>query len=256
VVCPRIGDLDPGADSGESGGGGKAQGRVSGGLMDDADGSLPADEVLEGEETRRPPLAVLDIAAELAEGPLAGLRLGVLHGRLPPDEKDQVMTAFKEGKLDVLVSTTVIEVGVDVPNSSVMVIMDADRFGVSQLHQLRGRVGRGRHPGLCLLVTEAPEPSPARERLDAVAATSDGFRLSRLDLAQRKEGDVLGAAQAGRRSTLKMLQLLRDEELIALARQEATDVVQADPWLARHGALSAAIEGMLGDQRAEYLDKT
>jgi ATP-dependent DNA helicase RecG len=229
--------------------------------MDDADGSAAPDDSAAadgalGEEARRPPLAVLDVAVALGEGPLAGLRLGVLHGRLHPDEKDRVMTAFKEGSLDVLVSTTVIEVGVDVPNATVMVIMDADRFGVSQLHQLRGRVGRGRHAGLCLLVTEAAELSPARERLDAVAATSDGFRLSRLDLEQRKEGDVLGAAQAGRSSSLKLLQLLYDEELIALARQEATAVVQADPWLERHGALSSAIDSMLGDQRAEYLDKS
>ncbi len=166
------------------------------------------------------------------------------------------MTAFKEGQLDVLVSTTVIEVGVDVPNSTVMVIMDADRFGVSQLHQLRGRVGRGKHPGLCLLVTEAPEASPARERLDAVASTSDGFRLSRLDLEQRKEGDVLGAAQAGRLSSLKLLQLLHDEELITMARQEASQVVQGDPWLERHAALAAAMDSMLGDQRAQYLDKS
>jgi ATP-dependent DNA helicase RecG len=196
------------------------------------------------------------VAATLADGPLSGLRLGVLHGRLHPDEKDRVMTAFKQGQLDVLVSTTVIEVGVDVPNSTVMVIMDADRFGVSQLHQLRGRVGRGEHAGLCLLVTEAPEASPARERLDAVASTSDGFRLSRLDLEQRKEGDVLGATQAGRTSSLKLLQLLHDEELIAVARQEATQVVQADPALQRHPALAAAIDSMLGDQRAEYLDKS
>jgi len=253
VVCPRIGDLDPEATET----GGKAKGRDRDRGMDDADGSAALDEIPEGEEeeARRPPLAVLDVAAELAEGQLAGLRLGVLHGRLTPDEKDRVMTAFKQGELDVLVSTTVIEVGVDVPNSTVMVIMDADRFGVSQLHQLRGRVGRGAHPGLCLLVTEAAELSPARERLDAVAATLDGFRLSRLDLEQRKEGDVLGAAQAGRQSSLKMLQLLRDEELIAQARQEASAVVHGDPWLARHGALSAAIDALLGDQRAEYLDK-
>jgi ATP-dependent DNA helicase RecG len=257
VVCPRIGDLDPGPGGADRpvGGGAKARGRARDG-MDDADGSALLDEVPEGEDdARRPALAVLDVAESLAEGPLAGLRLGVLHGRLTPDEKDRVMTAFKQGELDVLVSTTVIEVGVDVPNSTVMVIMDAERFGVSQLHQLRGRVGRGAHPGLCLLVTEAPEESPARERLNSVAATLDGFRLSRLDLEQRKEGDVLGAAQAGRPSTLKMLQLLRDEELIANARQEASTVVYADPWLARHGALSAAIDALLGDQRAEYLDK-
>jgi ATP-dependent DNA helicase RecG len=267
VVCPRIGDQAEGeADPGEEGAGGtagpgepggKARRRAASGV-DDADGLQAVDgEVPAGEpESRRPPLAVLDVAAALTDGPLSGLRLGVLHGRLHPDEKDRVMTAFKEGQLDVLVSTTVIEVGVDVPNSTMMVIMDADRFGVSQLHQLRGRVGRGEHPGLCLLVTEAPEASPARERLDAVASTSDGFRLSRLDLEQRKEGDVLGAAQAGRGSSLKLLQLLHDEELIAVARQEATQLVQADPALRRHGALAAAMDSMLGDQRAEYLDKS
>jgi ATP-dependent DNA helicase RecG len=250
-VCPRIGDPDP-AEPG--GAGGKGRGRKASD-MDDADGSEASDGDVP-DDARRPPLAVLDLAAALGEGPLAGLRLGILHGRLHPDEKDRVMTAFKAGELDVLVSTTVIEVGVDVPNATVMVIMDADRFGVSQLHQLRGRVGRGRHAGLCLLVTETAEETPARVRLDAVAATADGFRLSRLDLEQRKEGDVLGAAQAGRSSSLKLLQLVHDEELIVLARQEAAEVVLADPGLERHGALSAAIDLMLGDQRAEYLDKS
>jgi len=252
VVCPRIGE----AGEEEADAGSKTRRRAAGGV-DDADGLQAIEgDVADAADARRPPLAVLDVAAALADGPLSGLRLGVLHGRLHPDEKDRVMTAFKQGQLDVLVSTTVIEVGVDVPNSTVMVIMDADRFGVSQLHQLRGRVGRGKHPGLCLLVTEAPDASPARERLDAVASTSDGFRLSRLDLEQRKEGDVLGAAQAGRGSSLKLLQLLHDEELIAVARQEATSVVQSDPALERHEALAAAIASMLGDQRAEFLDKS
>jgi len=204
---------------------------------------------------RRQPLSVLDVAATLDAGPLAGLRLGILHGRLHPDEKDRVMRAFSAGEIDVLVATTVIEVGVDVPNATVMVIMDAERFGVSQLHQLRGRVGRGAAPGLCLLVSEAPPASPARERLDAVAATLDGFQLSRLDLEQRREGDVLGAAQAGRHSSLRLLQLLKDEDLIGQARAEATAIVSADPDLARHPALRAAIEDLLGVQ-AEYLDKT
>jgi ATP-dependent DNA helicase RecG len=268
VVCPRIGEAGEGAaGAGGQGGtdgaagagetGGKARRRAAGGLEDDADGLQAVDgEVPVGEADSRRPLAVLDVATALADGPLSGLRLGVLHGRLHPEEKDRVMTAFKQGQLDVLVSTTVIEVGVDVPNSTMMVIMDADRFGVSQLHQLRGRVGRGKHPGLCLLVTEAPEASPARERLDAVASTSDGFRLSRLDLEQRKEGDVLGAAQAGRASSLKLLQLLHDEELIAVARQEATQVVESDPPLERHEALAAAMDSILGDQRAQYLDKS
>jgi ATP-dependent DNA helicase RecG len=204
---------------------------------------------------RRQPLSVLDVAATLDAGPLAGLRLGILHGKLHPDEKDRVMRAFSAGEIDVLVATTVIEVGVDVPNATVMVIMDAERFGVSQLHQLRGRVGRGTVAGLCLLVSEAPPASPARERLDAVAATLDGFKLSRLDLEQRREGDVLGAAQAGRQSSLKLLRLLKDENLIGLARQEASAVVSADPQLTAHPALRAAIDELFGVQ-AEYLDKT
>ena len=152
------------------------------------------------------------------------------------------MRAFADGSADVLVATTVVEVGVDVPNATVMVIMDADRFGVSQLHQLRGRVGRGSEPGLCLLVTEAPEESKARQRLaEAVAATLDGFRLAEIDLEQRREGDVLGAAQAGRKKSLKLLSVLADEDLIVTARQEATDLVDADPDLAAHPALAAAI---------------
>ena len=159
----------------------------------------------------------------------------------PPDEKDRVMLAFAAGSVDVLVTTTVVEVGVDVPNATAMVIMDADRFGVSQLHQLRGRVGRGSHEGLCLLVTEAEAGSPSRQRLDAVAATLDGFKLSRLDLEQRREGDVLGAAQAGRKSSLKLLTLLADEDLIGRARREATDLVDADPALAGQPALAAAV---------------
>jgi ATP-dependent DNA helicase RecG len=157
--------------------------------------------------------------------------------------------------VDVLVTTTVVEVGVDVPNATAMVIMDADRFGVSQLHQLRGRVGRGRHEGLCLLVTEAEAGAKSRERLDAVAATLDGFKLSRLDLEQRREGDVLGAAQAGRRSSLKLLTLLQDESLIGDARKEAQRLVDADPALAGQPALAAAVRVLLDRERAEYLEK-
>jgi ATP-dependent DNA helicase RecG len=166
------------------------------------------------------------------------------------------MLAFAQGAVDVLVTTTVVEVGVDVPNATAMVIMDADRFGVSQLHQLRGRVGRGGHEGLCLLVTEAEPDSKSRERLDAVAGTLDGFKLSRLDLEQRREGDVLGAAQAGRRSSLKLLTLLKDEELIGRARREATELVAADPALAGYPALASAVRVLLDQERAEYLEKT
>src|SRR5205807_4328700 len=155
-----------------------------------------------GETGRRQPLAVLDVAATLDAGPLAGVRLGIRNGRLHPEEKDRVMRDFSAGEIDVLVATTVIEVGVDVPNATVMVIMDAERFGVSQLHQLRGRVGRGSAPGLCLLVSEAPMGTASMERLESVAATIDGFELARLDLEMRREGDILGAAQSGRRSGL------------------------------------------------------
>ena len=228
VVCPRIGDgPDPAADPARI-----PMPRMRPNIRPrtisanvDMTGGIPRGVVA----GRRQPLSVLDVAATLDAGPLAGVRLGILHGRLHPDEKDRVMREFSAGRIDVLVATTVIEVGVDVPNATVMVIMDAERFGVSQLHQLRGRVGRGTAPGLCLLVTEAPPASPARERLDAVAATLDGFKLSRLDLEQRREGDVLGAAQAGRQSSLKLLQLLADEDLIGQARQEATAVVVGRP---------------------------
>ena len=242
-----------GADgSGPDGGGPDGDaGAGEAGRDDDTDGGYEAPE----EDAGRPLRAVLDVAAELAEGPLAGLRMRILHGRMPADDKDAVMRGFADGSVDVLVATTVVEVGVDVPNATIMVIMDADRFGVSQLHQLRGRVGRGGKPGLCLLVTDSPPGSPARERLDAVAATVDGFALSRLDLEQRREGNVLGAAQAGRKSGLKMLTLLRDEELIVQARTEAQAVVDADPRLAGQPALVSAIRVLLDDEQAEFLEK-
>ncbi|HLK75982.1 MAG TPA: ATP-dependent DNA helicase RecG [Streptosporangiaceae bacterium] len=249
VVCPRIGD---GPDPDESEYAGQDDFSDMEPTTVDLSHGVPRSVTNVG---RRQPLSVLDVAATLDAGPLSGLRLGILHGRLHPEEKDRVMRAFAAAEIDVLVATTVIEVGVDVPNATVMVIMDAERFGVSQLHQLRGRVGRGRAPGLCLLVSEALPDTPARERLDAVAATLDGFQLSRLDLEQRREGDVLGAAQAGRRSSLRLLQLLKDEDLIGQARGEATEVIAADPDLARHPALREAIEELLGVQ-AEYLDKT
>jgi ATP-dependent DNA helicase RecG len=203
----------------------------------------------------RPPLAVLDVAKLLAEGPLAGLRLGVLHGRLAADDKDRVMAEFTAGRIDVLVATTVVEVGVDVPNATAMVVLDAERFGVSQLHQLRGRIGRGSAPGVCLLVTDARAGTPSRERLDAVAATTDGFELARLDVEQRREGDVLGAAQSGRHSQLKLLSLLRDEQLIADARAEATALVAGDPELAALPLLAAEVAVLQADERADYLDK-
>jgi ATP-dependent DNA helicase RecG len=210
---------------------------------------------LDDEEAEEAPTAVLDLGAELSAGPLAGVRLGILHGRLPAEEKEKVMLAFADGLADVLVTTTVVEVGVDVPNATVMVVMDADRFGVSQLHQLRGRVGRGSEPGLCLLVTGVAAGTPARDRLDAVASTTDGFALSRIDLEQRREGDVLGTAQAGRKSSLKLLQLLRDEELIGEAREEAVALVQADPALAGEPGLAAAVRALVDAEQTSFLEK-
>lgn len=245
VVCPRIGEAGGDASAADED-------------VDTLD-LPPPDEPEKGraaESDRRPPLAVSDVAPALIEGPLAGLRVGVLHGRLPADEKDAVMRAFSDGSLDVIVATTVVEVGVDVPNATVMVIMDADRFGVSQLHQLRGRVGRGSAPGLCLLVTDMPGGSPARERLDAVASTTDGFELARLDLELRREGDILGAAQSGRRSGLRLLSLLRDENIIAEARAQATLLVAEDPTLAPHPALATLVDDLLDDTRAQYLEKS
>ena len=191
----------------------------------------------------------------LRSGPLAGLRLDVLHGRLTPEEKDARMRAFAEREIDVLVATTVVEVGVDVPNATVMAILDADRFGISQLHQLRGRVGRGSAAGLCLLVTDSPADTPSRERLDAVASTVDGFALAEVDLEQRREGQVLGEAQSGR-SSFKLLSLIRDRDLITAARAEASAIVDADPDLADHPGLAAAVTRLVESERAEFLEKT
>lgn len=195
--------------------------------------------------------AVTDLAPELATGALKGLRVAELHGKLTPEEKEQTMQAFSNREIDVLVSTTVIEVGVDVPNATVMVIMDADRFGISQLHQLRGRIGRGQAPGLCLLITKVPEDSLAYERLIAVANTLDGFELARIDLEQRREGDVLGVSQSGSRSHLKLLRVLRDEEIIVTARKYAE--ITLDQGIGSN--LEREIEKLLAEQEVEYLDK-
>jgi ATP-dependent DNA helicase RecG len=198
---------------------------------------------------------VEELAPALHAGPLAGLRVAILHGRLASDVKDATMRAFSAGKIDVLISTTVIEVGVDVPNATMMVIMDADRFGISQLHQLRGRVGRGISPGLCLLVTNALADTTARERLNAVAGTLDGFELSRIDLEQRREGDVLGASQSGTRSHLRLLRVLRDEGLIDLARRHAQELIAADPAFAQYPELARQLRILASDEAADYIDK-
>ena len=243
VVCPRI----TGAGSANS----DTDGLNSGFL-----GAEDAEQPLEM-------TSVEDVVPMLAEGPLKGLRIETLHGKMPADEKDSVMRRFAAGstvpvrdRIDVLVATTVIEVGVDVPNATVMVVMDADRFGVSQLHQLRGRVGRGGLPGLCLLVTNAPADTEARERLDAVAATTDGFELSQVDLQTRREGDVLGADQSGRTSSLRVLSLLRDAEIIVAARDEADQIVSADPNLTDHPALATMVTSLTDPDAAKWLDRS
>jgi len=221
--------------------------------VDDSDG----DDTLPLEETKeRPPLAAAtEVAAMLAERPeLAGVSIGLMHGRLGADDKDAAMARFAAGDAPVLVSTTVIEVGVDVQEATAMVILDADRFGISQLHQLRGRVGRGTAPGVCLLVTSVEEGTIAHERLAALVASSDGFELAEKDLELRREGDVLGAGQSGR-SSLRLLRVVRDAAVISSARDDAREVIAEDPTLERHPALASAIRGWLGEEQEEFLER-
>ena len=199
--------------------------------------------------------SVDELAPKLATGALKGVRVAPLHGRLSSELKDATMSAFAAHEIDVLVSTTVIEVGVDVPNATVMVIMDAERFGVSQLHQLRGRVGRGTSPGLCILITTAIVETPARIRLEAVAGSTDGFELSRIDLEQRREGDVLGAAQSGSRSHLRLLRVLRDEDLILTARADAQELLASDPELSQHKQLAKEFAKVEDDEASDFIDK-
>jgi ATP-dependent DNA helicase RecG len=238
VVCARISSAQKPP----------ARGAGSGGLDPES-----GEEV--GGEELEPAVAAEDLYAELTAGPLSGVRVELLHGQLPAEQKDAVMRRFATGETDVLVSTTVIEVGVDVPNASVMVISDADRFGISQLHQLRGRIGRGGHPGICLLISRAAEDSLARARLDAVAATRDGFALAEIDLEQRREGNVLGAEQSGERSSLRLLRVLADAELITSARSLAERCVATDPELSDPG-LADAVTMVELQAAGEWLDRT
>ena len=236
VVCPRIGDDDPRAPD---------------------DDIATQDRGIAGEESTA--ASVISVAAKLADGELAGLQIGVLHGRMTGEEKDDAMRRFArdsgDSRIEVLVATTVIEVGVDVPNATAIVIIDADRFGISQLHQLRGRVGRGSLPSLCLLFTEMPQGSPARARLDAVAATTDGFELAQLDLELRREGDVLGSSQSGVRSSLRLLEVVRDEDVIVRARAAAVSIVEADPTLVSAPGLLSAIHALVPDAQADFMEK-
>ncbi len=205
------------------------------------------------EDSGPPATTVVELFDRLQRGQLSGLRLGLMHGRLPSDEKDAVMAAFRAGQIDVLVCTTVIEVGVDVPNATVMVVIDADRFGISQLHQLRGRIGRGQHPSLCLLATKLPEGSKAGERLKAVAGTLDGFVLADLDLKERKEGDVLGLSQSGRPITLRFLSLSEHLDVILAAREFCESLYEKDP---NNPGMAVLAAQFTDTDRVEYLDKS
>jgi ATP-dependent DNA helicase RecG len=212
----------------------------------------------ESEQLAKKPLSTVEETLPLLRGlsELAGMRIEALHGRMPSAEKDGVMSAFAAGDIDVLIATTVIEVGIDVPNASVMVILDADRFGVSQLHQLRGRVGRGEYGGTCLLVSYAETGTNARERVEVVASTLDGFELAAKDLELRSEGDVLGVRQSGVRSRLKLLRVTRDGDVIDAARTYAEALVEKDPELIDYPGLRAEIGRRLDDGAEEYLEKT
>ncbi len=259
VVCPRIGEEDdpdlPGADT-VGPGGPTSAGRETGDAEPQVAATAPAGEELGGGADGPQLHGVHQVARALRTLPAtAGLRIETLHGRMTGEEKDAVMRAFAAGSVDLLVSTTVIEVGVDVADATTMVVLDADRFGISQLHQLRGRVGRGGRPGLCLLVTQGGSgEAGAVERLEQVAATTDGFELARLDLETRREGDVLGASQSGGRSGLRFLRLARDEELIVAAHEAAWATVEADPELGAHAALRREL-AQLDAERAAFLER-
>lgn len=255
VVVPKIGEdgdsLEEGAaffgasslNSSGTGAGNSAQGYFGQGGSASSDGKVQL-------------TSVASMYSYLsAEDALVGVRIGTLHGRMDPAEKTAVMTAFERSEIDLLISTTVIEVGVNVPNATLMIIMDADRFGISGLHQLRGRVGRGGYAGTCLLVTRQEEGGVSRERLDAVASTTDGFELSRIDLAQRREGDILGAAQSGSKSTLRFLRALADADIIERAREDARSVVEKDPTLAKHPSLARTIDRALDADREAFLGR-
>ena len=253
VVVPKIGEDGDGMEEGAAffgasslngaGAGNSAQGYFGQGGSASSDGKVQL-------------TSVASMYSYLsAEDALVGVRIGTLHGRMDPAEKTAVMTAFERGEIDLLISTTVIEVGVNVPNATLMIIMDADRFGISGLHQLRGRVGRGGYAGTCLLVTRQEEGGVSRERLDAVASTTDGFELSRIDLAQRREGDILGAAQSGSKSTLRFLRALADADIIERAREDARSVVEKDPTLAKHPSLARTIDRALDADREAFLGR-
>ena len=237
---------------------------ADGPLMELAAWATVRDEVAEGrqayvvcpliEESEKLEVAsAQETLDRLVAGELKGLRLGLLHGRLPSSEKEAVMEQFRNGRLDVLVATTVIEVGVDVPNATVMVILDADRFGIAQLHQLRGRVGRGQHASTCWLVTA--ESSGGNPRVEALVATTDGFELAEVDLELRGEGTIMNTAQKGR-NDLKLASLRRDRELVSLARDAAFSIVDDDPLLDHHPVLLDELRLLFSSEDEEFLFKS
>jgi ATP-dependent DNA helicase RecG len=214
---------------------------------------------IDDEDTESSMASVLNVAEQLAQRDAAGLSIGVLHGRMPADEKNDIMRRFSDPNatdpIEILVATTVIEVGIDVPIATMMVVLDADRFGISQLHQLRGRIGRGGLPGLCVLVTDQESGTPATARLEAVAATCDGFALANADLEIRREGDVLGNQQSGSRSSLRLLRVIQDADIIAAARTEARHIIDIDPTLQSHPALHDAVQALVDEEQADYLER-
>jgi ATP-dependent DNA helicase RecG len=236
VVCPKIGDT----------GAGQEDDPTALELYQPQGSPAPASDLT----------SVVELFESLSEVPqLHGTTVGMLHGRMDPAEKADVMGQFNDGTLQLLVATTVIEVGVDVPNATLMVIMDADRFGISQLHQLRGRVGRGGHAGTCLLVTRLEPDHPSRERLAAVASTTDGFELSQKDLELRREGNILGASQSGGHSALRFLKVIQHAALIEKARADAQEVVLPDPDLTGYPGLASAIELYLNPEKEAFLER-
>jgi ATP-dependent DNA helicase RecG len=227
--------------------------RIDGDVVEEGDEPEP----IEAEAPRVPLHAVVEVVEEVRARPdFAGVGITVMHGRLRPEQKDAAMEDFVTGAAPVMVCTTVIEVGVDVPQASVMLVLDADHFGISTLHQLRGRIGRSDVPGICLLVSRADPASLAGERLSALAETTDGFALAERDLELRREGDVLGAAQSGGRNSLRLLRVLKDRDVIERARRDAEAIVVADPGLVDHPALAAAISDWLDPESAEFLERS
>lgn len=221
-------------------------------------GSTSADgaEGEEGEDAREPIANVSDTVSQLRSLPaLKGIEIGILHGQMSAEEKDQAMADFTAGRTPLLVATTVIEVGVDVPEATMMVILDADRFGLAQLHQLRGRIGRGKFGGVCLVWSRVQPDTLASRRLDAFTKTTDGFELAAFDLQLRESGDILGDSQSGRASSLKILDLLADEEVISQARKDAKHLVAGDPHLQQHQVLQQAIARRVSEEEQEFLER-